>query len=132
MGFWVSYTKNEPKESNLVGVYKPDLMTRILISKESDFPATNSEIKLDADGKIELINVMGWLTENETNMAGARLVSTNGNWHLQKVGKYWQIVLEPENVTDYGLRLVGEKPAYKIQIYNWKTSVPFYFTQDTN
>ncbi len=72
---------------------------------------------------------MIWLTEDETNIAGVRLVSTKGSWHLEKVGKYWQIVWEYQNVTDYGLRLVREKPPYEIQIYNWQTGVPFYFVQ---
>ena len=91
-GLGVHYTRNEPKESDVVGVYRPDLKTRILISWDSDVPATNCEIKLNAAGKIELIGVMIWLTEDETNIAGVRLVSTKGSWHLERVGKYWQIV----------------------------------------
>ena len=135
MGFGVSYTKNEPKESDLVGVYKPDLKTQMLISKENGFSTTNNEIKLDADGKIELINLMHWLEDGDTNMAGGRLVSTNGSWHLEKLDKGWGIVSEYKlsdgSMTIY-LQLVGGKPPYEIQIYNWQTGVPFYFVQGTN
>lgn len=135
MGFGVCYTKNEPKKSDLIGVYKPDLITRMLISKQSDSPATNSEIKLGADGKIELIHMMHWLGDGDTNMAGERLVSTNGTWHLEKLDKGWGIVSEytqsDGSMTIY-LQLVGEKTPYKIQIYNWQTAVPFYFVQGTN
>jgi len=131
-GLGVRYTKNEPKESDLVGVYRPDLLTRFLIKEQSNSPAMNREIKLSADGEIELVNVLEWLNGGKTNIEGRTLLSTNGTWRVEKYKNNWVIISkygeQNESMTDY-FELVGEKPPYKIQVFNWHTSAPYFFVQ---
>jgi hypothetical protein len=116
-GAWqeLHFTKTKPKESDLFGTYEPDAKTKKLILKNGGYPSANCQIKLNANHKIELINMQDWW-ENGFGESHKKLISTNGIWKLEKIQGYWGIDWENENVT-HGVDLIGQKPPYKIHIY---------------
>jgi hypothetical protein len=116
-GAWqeLHFTKNKPKESDLIGTYEPDAKTQKLILKDGGYSSAKCQIKLNADGKIELIDMPDWW-ENGFGESHKKLISTNGTWKLEKIQGCWGIDWENENVT-HGVDLIGEKPPYKIHIY---------------
>jgi hypothetical protein len=126
----VPYTRSKPVESDLAGIYRPDFKRHALFLMGSHFPPANSEIKVEAGGKIELINVFNWLRQGDTNTFES--VSTNGSWHLEKYKDRWLVISEYKqqdgNVTIY-FDLIGKEPPYSIRIYTWQTGTPFYFVQ---
>jgi hypothetical protein len=117
-GVWqeLHFTKTKPQESDLIGTYEPDSKTQKLILKDGGYSSAKCQIKLNADGKIEFVNMPDWW-ENGFGESHKKLISTNGTWHIEKVDKYWQIVWEHENTLDLGLHLISQKPPYKIHIY---------------
>lgn len=133
-GIGVRPTKNKPNESDLVGTYRPNLKTRLLIERDTKSPATNCFIKLGRDGKIEMVNIMRWVDEDGTNRGTLNLAATNATWKLEEYEKSWVINYNYYDtngiihVMGY-LPLVGEKPPYIIEISTWQTGVPFYFIQ---
>jgi hypothetical protein len=135
----VPYTRNEPKESDLIGVYRPNPKTQKLIEEEGAAFATNCAIQVEAKNKIELINILPWLTEGDTNMLREASNSTNGVWYLEKSDNGWVIVSEYEQhdgSISISFELTGEKPPYSIRICTWHTGIPFYtpcyFVQGAN
>ena len=116
-GAWqeLHFTKNKPKESDLIGTYEPDAKTQKLIVKDGGYVSTNCQIEVDADGKIEFTNMPDWW-ENGFGESHKKLISTNGIWKLEKIQGYWGIDWENENIT-HGVDLIGQKPPYKIHIY---------------
>jgi hypothetical protein len=108
----VPYTKNEPKESDLVGIYRPDFKKHALFFMRSNFPPTNSEIKVESGGKIELVSLLHWLIQDDTNTFEEASISTNGAWHLEKSGDGWMIMSEygqHNGSMSIYLQLIGEK-----------------------
>jgi len=61
-GAWqeLHFTKDKPKESDLIGAYEPDTKTQKLIARDGGYASTNCQIKVDADGKIEFTNMPDW------------------------------------------------------------------------
>jgi len=124
--FWTScsfseksqFTRNKPKDSDLFGIYKPDAKTQKLIVKQNDYPTATNQIILCSDGRILFIDMLDWWKD----AAGyhKQLASGNGIWEgsLDLDGKCWQIVSYPENFFHVPLHLVGQKPPYKIVLYD--------------
>jgi hypothetical protein len=138
-GFGVRHTRNKPKEPDLIGVYRPNLKTKFLIERDTKSPATNCAIKLCADGRIEFINTETLIIgDRDANLHAVKMTSTNIIWKLEQYEGTWDIAWSYKDVSENGLvsgdglRLVGGKPPYSIQIYNWQTGVPFYFVQEKN
>lgn len=117
-GVWqeLHFTKNKPKESDLIGIYEPDAKTQKLITKDGGYASSNCQIKVEADGKIEFTNMPDWWHDGFGQSHG-KLESTNGTWFLKKNDSNWQIVWETEKTVDLGLHLLGEKPPYRIHLY---------------
>ena len=117
-GVWqeLHFTKNKPKESDLIGIYLPDVKTQKLITKDGGYAPANCQIKVGADGKIEFTNMPDWWHDG-FGKSHRKLESTNGTWSLEKYDNYWQIVWEHEKTVDLGLHLLREKPPYRIHIY---------------
>jgi hypothetical protein len=117
-GAWqeLHFTKNKPKESNLIGTYEPDAKTQKLITNDGGYASSNCQIKIDADGKIEFTNMPDWW-QGGSGESHKQLVSTNSTWDLEKVDDYWQIVWKHDKTFDLNLHLIGQKPPYKIHIY---------------
>ena len=116
-GVWqeIHFTKNKPKESDLFGTYKPDAKTQKLILNEGGYPSANCQIKVNVDGKIELINMPDWW-ENGFGESHKKLISTNGMWKMENAQNRWGISWKSDNVI-HGVNLIGQKPPYKIHIY---------------
>jgi hypothetical protein len=117
-GVWheLHFTKTKPKESDLIGIYEPDANTKKLILQDGGYSSADCQIKLNADGKIELINMPDWWT-NGFGESHRKLISSDGVWKLANSGNGWGINREIGNVIDGGFNLLGEKPPYKIHIY---------------
>jgi hypothetical protein len=117
-GAWqeLHFTKNKPKESDLIGTYEPDAKTQKLILGDGGYSSAKCQIKLNADGKIEFVDMPDWW-QNSFGESHKKLISTNGVWHVDKNNDYWQIVWEQNNILDLSLQLMGQKPPYKIHIY---------------
>ena len=116
-GVWqeLHFTKTRPKESDLIGTYEPDAKTQKLILREGGYPSANCQIKVNADGKIELIDMPDWW-ENGFGESHKKLISTGGMWKLENVQNRWGISWESDNIT-HGVNLLGRKPPYQIHIY---------------
>lgn len=131
-GVGVCHTKNKPKESDLVGIYRPNLKTRFLIERQTKSPATNCAIKISGDGNIEFVNMTRWVT-GPIPSDRSSIEATNGLWKLDQLEGAWCLT-ESQKITNGDmlgyLSLVGERPPYSIQINNWRTGVPFYFVQE--
>jgi hypothetical protein len=140
LGFWyflirVPYTRNEPKESDLAGVYRPDFKKHFSFLKSGDLPPIDSEIQVDADGKFELVNVLPWLIEGDTDTFETASVSTNGVWHLEKSDDGWVITSDfarKDGSVSTSFSLIGEKRPYRNRIVTWGTGEALYFVQSTN
>ena len=116
-----------------MGSYRPDLKKHPSYMTGSELPPTNGVIKIEAGGKIQLVNLLDWLTQNDTNTFRKALISTNGTWTLKQSDEGWEIIAEfTANNQDIiaPLQLYFKKPPYAFRIYNWKNNVPFYFIQD--
>ncbi|HVU26607.1 MAG TPA: hypothetical protein VHG71_02590 [Verrucomicrobiae bacterium] len=117
-GVWqeLHFTKNKPKESDLIGAYEPDAKTKKLILKDGGYPFANCKIKVDANSKIEFTNMPDWW-QGGFGESHKQLISTNGTWNLEKVEDCWQIVWSDNKTFDFNLHLMGQKSPYKIFIY---------------
>jgi hypothetical protein len=130
------YTENRPQESDLIGVYRPNLITRMLIKETGGSTFTNGAINIAIRNKIALDNVWHWLNDGDINnkeISGVDL--SNGIWKLEIAGSRWQISAYYQltnGAMTISLPLAGQKPPYSIVIDDWQTGVPFYFVQGTN
>src|SRR5882757_3251495 len=125
-GFGVEHTKNRPKESDLVGIYRPNLKTRVLINQKTIPPATNCAIILHSDGKIEFVEVGRWIMgDGDTNLPPVNFSPTNATWKLE-YADHWHISWRYDHVSGDGLSLIGERVPYSIKVDNWHTPAPFY------
>jgi hypothetical protein len=92
-GAWqeLHFTKNKPKESDLIGTYEPDAKTRARITKNGGTASPKCQIKIYAEDKIEFLDMPVWW---EGGSGNKELVSTNGIWRKMTV-----IGESPRNMT---------------------------------
>jgi hypothetical protein len=109
----LNYTRQEPKKTDLVGIWIPDEATLQAMHQRGGYDTSaQTRLTLKTDGSFELVNMPDWWS-NDFGESRKGLDNYAGNWRVSKFGKVWAVELRPVSGTRFA-NLIGQSPPYRV------------------
>jgi hypothetical protein len=111
-------TRTQPEQSDLVGVWVPDKMTREFMRIKGGYDANpGTKLILEDSGELKVVNMPDWWNDGFGTSHG-NMQSEQGRWRLyQSSGsKSWEITITLPSGTKF-MSLLGQNPPYRMFLY---------------
>jgi hypothetical protein len=115
----LNYTRQEPRKSDLVGVWVPDESSLQAMRQKGGYDTSvQTKLVLKGDGTYELSSMPDWWS-NDFGESRKGFENYAGNWTVSKFGdKFWTVSLKSLSGTRLpGTRfanLIGQSPPYRV------------------